>query len=62
MSARRIDFFLMMFSVHEHILELSLSIYILGVFTEKPYCKPLEANVVYIPIITLSQVTSHDLR
>ena len=34
--------------------------YILGVFTEKPYSKALERNVVYIPIITLSRATSHD--
>ena len=33
-------------------------IYILGVFTEKPY----ERNVVYIPIITLSHMTSHDFK
>ena len=30
-------------------------IYILDVFTEKPYSKPLERNVVYNPIITLSK-------
>ena len=36
--------------------------YILGVFTEKPYSKPLEGNVVYIPIITLSHATSHDVK
>ena len=28
------------------------NIYILGVFTEKPYSKPLACNVVYIPINT----------
>ena len=38
----------------------SLYMYILGVFTEKSYSKPLERNVVYIPIITLSHMTSHD--
>ena len=38
------------------------NIYILGVFTEKPYNKPLERNVVYIPIITLSNATSHDFK
>ena len=37
-------------------------IYILGVFTEKPYSKPLESNVVYIPIITLSHATSQDFK
>ena len=30
------------------------NIYVLGEFTEKPYSKPFERNVVYIPIITLS--------
>ena len=30
---------------------LSENIYILCVFTEKPYSKPLERNVVYTPII-----------
>ena len=38
------------------------NIYILGVFTEKPYSKPSERNVVYISIITLSHVTSHDFK
>ena len=33
---------------------LFLCIYILGVFTEKPYSKPLECNVIYIPITTSS--------
>ena len=37
-------------------------IYILGVFTEKPHSKPLERNVVYIPIITLSHIMSHDFK
>ena len=32
-------------------------IYILGVFTEKLYSKPLERNVVNIPITTSSQAT-----
>ena len=41
---------------------LFIYIYILGVFTEKPYSKPLECNVVYIAIITLSQATSHDFK
>ena len=31
-----------------------LNIYILGVFTEKPYNKPLERREVYIPITTSS--------
>ena len=35
-------------------------IYILGVFTEKSYSKPLARNVVYIPIIILNHATSHD--
>ena len=38
------------------------NIYILGVFTEKPYSKPLERNVVYIPINTSSHATSHDFK
>ena len=37
-------------------------IYILGVFTEKPYIKPLERNVVYITIITLNHATSHGFK
>ena len=41
---------------------LRLNIYILAVFTEKAYSKPLERNVVYIPIITLSHATSHDFK
>ena len=41
---------------------LLMNIYILGVFTEKPYSKPLERTVVYIPIITLSHATSHDFK
>ena len=36
--------------------------YILGVFTVKLYSDPLERNVVYIPIITLSHATSHDFK
>ena len=43
-------------------LGISDNIYILGVFTEKPYRKPLGRNVVYIPIITLSHATSHDFK
>ena len=34
---------------------LQTNIYVLGVFTEKPYSKPLERDEVYIPIITLSR-------
>ena len=34
------------------------SLYILGVFTEKPKSKSLERNVVYIQITTSSHVTS----
>ena len=33
-----------------------------GVFTEKPYSKPLERNVGYIPIITLSHARSRDFK
>ena len=33
-------------------------IYILGVFTERPYGKPLERNVVYIPITTSGHAMS----
>ena len=43
-------------------LAFLLYIYIFGVFTEKPYSKPLERNVVYIPIITLSHATSRDFK
>ena len=39
-------------------LEIMLNIYILGVFTEKLYSKPLEHNVVYIPITTSSHMMS----
>ena len=35
-----------------------VDIYMLCVFTEKPYSKPLERNVVYIPITTPSHATS----
>ena len=37
---------------------------ILGVFTEKPYSKPLKLNVVYIPfpIITTSHATSNEFK
>ena len=37
-------------------------IYILGVFTEKPYSKPLEYNEIYIPNITLSHPMSYDFK
>ena len=40
----------------------SINIYILGVFTEKPYSKLWERNVVYIQIITLSHATSHEFN
>ena len=33
-------------------IHLHSNIYILGIFTEKPYIKPLERNVIYIPITT----------
>ena len=39
-----------------------IHIYILGVFTKKLYSKPLECNVVYIQIITLRHMTSHDFK
>ena len=42
--------------------DIIINIYILGVFTEKRYSKPLERNVVCIPIITLSRATSHDFK
>ena len=51
-----------LFIQHTGIVSRILYIYILGVFTEKPYSKPLEYNVVYIPTITLSHVTSHDFK
>ena len=41
---------------------LLMNIYILDVFTEKPYSKPLERTVVYIPLITLSHTKSHDFK
>ena len=34
-------------------------IHILGIFTEKPFSKPLDRKVVYIP--SLSHATSHDV-
>ena len=38
----------------------TVCIYIFGVITEKPFTKPLECNVVYIPILTVSHATSHN--
>ena len=35
-------------------------IYILSVFTEKPYSKAMERYEVYVSIIILSHATSHD--
>ena len=34
------------------------NIYVLGVFTEKPYSKSLDCNAVYIPITTSNHATS----
>ena len=53
--------------MHNHLhtirqIGLNRYIYILCVFTEKPYSTPLDRNVVYIPIITLSHATSHDFK
>ena len=36
----------------------TMDIYILAVFIEKPYSKPLECSVVYIPVITLGPAMS----
>ena len=36
--------------------------YILGVITEKPHSIPLKCNIVYIPIITLIQAMSHNVK
>ena len=44
------------------LLLLLLYIDILGVFTEKHCNKPLEQNVVYILITTLSNTISHDFN
>ena len=41
---------------------LVTNIYIPVVFTEKPCSKPLERNVVYILMITLSHAMSHDFK
>ena len=35
-----------------------VNIYILCVFTEKPYIRPLERNVVYIPMTTSRKAMS----
>ena len=43
-------------------MALLVNIYILSVFTENPYSKPLECNEIYISIITLSHATSHDVK
>ena len=37
-------------------------IHIFDTFTEKPFSKPLDRNVVYIPITSLSHATSHDVK
>ena len=42
-------------NIHNSLLHY---IYILGAFTEKSYSKPMERNVVYIPITTSSHETS----
>ena len=39
-------------------LYFQLHIHRFDVFTEKPYSKPLERNLLYIPIITTSLATS----
>ena len=44
------------------LLCLYLYIYILSAFTEQLYSKPLECNVIYTSIITLSLPTSHDIK
>ena len=43
-------------------VDIFQNIYLLGVVTEKPYSKPLERNVVYTSIITLSHATSHVVK
>ena len=40
---------------------LLFNIYILGIFTEKPYSKPMERNVVYIQI-TRRHMTLNDVK
>ena len=40
-------------------ITLHTYIYMLSVFTEKPYSKPFERNVVYIPIIKSSLKINH---
>ena len=49
-------------SMYVYIEHLFYNVYILSVFTEKPYSKSLERNEVYIPIITLSHAKSHDFK
>ena len=39
-----------------------INIYILGAFTEKSHSKPLEHNIVYTSIITLSHAMSYDVK
>ena len=39
-------------------ITLHTFIYMLSVFTEKPYSKPFERNVFYIPITTSNHATS----
>ena len=41
---------------------VSLYMYLHSAFTEKPYSKPLERNVVYTSKITSSHATSHDVK
>ena len=38
------------------------NIYILGVFTEKSYGKPLERNAVYIPVTTIESRDVSDVK
>ena len=49
--------FVISFRIIFHLSEY-LNIYILSVFTEKIYSKPLERNVIHIPITTLSHATN----
>ena len=42
---------------------VNMSIYLhFCVFTKKPYSEPLDLKVVYIPLITLSQAMSYNLK
>ena len=45
----------------EFILYLAI-IYLLGVFTEKHYCKPLELKVAYIQITTSSHASDIKIK